>query len=289
VLFFISVFYQNMDEPLQHPDIHPLTTEEPIHATVEPYHGTLAQAMSHLNKVDLTSPLVSPAIIEEKPDPNMLLLSSEDEHTPTDEKEAFLSSSASSSEEEEYDPEKEELLWQTTEANKHIPYTQDMNTSSSKGNRNNSSPATITITDENNNSTTTTGKPKRALRRASTTKRKSDRGHELLVFSEPATLVQKVDRYILTTMYGAGPNGTMSLYDDDDAPPQRRSRAYMVACDFSDESFYAMEWVMGTMMRDGDVLHIVAAVNREDNPDAVKKAGLSLKSEVSFLRSIYCS
>ncbi|KAI8079834.1 uncharacterized protein BX664DRAFT_341573 [Halteromyces radiatus] len=232
---------------------HPLTTEEPVH-TSDQHHETLVQEMQHLNKLE--TPLVSPAIIQDKPDPNILLLSSEDEQTPTDEREVFLSSPSSSDEDEE-DLIQQERLWQTTEANKHIPFTQDMTPDTS-------SPSS----------------KKSQLRRASTTKRKGERGKQLLVFSEPS-LIQKNDRYIVTMMYGAGSTGTM-LLDEEDMTPRRRSRAYMVACDFSDESFYAMEWVMGTMMRDGDELHIVAAVNREDNPDAVKKAGLSLKSELKM-------
>ncbi|CAO3590655.1 unnamed protein product [Absidia cylindrospora] len=153
-----------------------------------------------------------------------------------------------------------------------------MNTSSYTSSKKTNTTTTATI--PTITTTTSSNKAKQQLRRASTTKRKSERGYALLVFSEPPSLVQKVDRYIVTTMYGTGPTGTMMLDDDD--VPRRRSRAYMVACDFSDESFYAMEWVMGTMMRDGDELHIVAAVNREDNPETVKKAGLSLKSELKM-------
>jgi hypothetical protein len=76
--------------------------------------------------------------------------------------------------------------------------------------------------------------------------------------------------------YGAGPEGTLT----EDLKPTRKSRSYLVACDFSDESYHAIEWTMGTMMRDGDKLYVATAVNREDNPEAVKEAGLSLSKEV---------
>jgi hypothetical protein len=55
-----------------------------------------------------------------------------------------------------------------------------------------------------------------------------------------------------------------------------------VACDFSKESLYALEWTMGTMMRDGDELHVSTVINREDNPEAVKATGLDQKGEVGI-------
>jgi hypothetical protein len=64
--------------------------------------------------------------------------------------------------------------------------------------------------------------------------------------------------------------------------PPSKSRRYLVACDFSEESFFAIEWTMGTLMRDGDEIHLVTVVNREDNPELVEAAGMSLSKEVSL-------
>ena len=38
----------------------------------------------------------------------------------------------------------------------------------------------------------------------------------------------------------------------------RRSKRYVLASDLSEESRYALEWAIGTVMRDGDELYVVA-------------------------------
>ncbi|GAA5812591.1 hypothetical protein MFLAVUS_006048 [Mucor flavus] len=112
---------------------------------------------------------------------------------------------------------------------------------------------------------------RKSLRSQSVTVRR-----DLLVFAQKPTVLKKSDRIVVAQRYGAGLNGKI----DQELQPKRRSRGYLVACDFSEESFHAIEWTMGTMMRDGDVLHVVTVVNREDNPEAVKETGLSLSKEL---------
>ncbi|KAI9469330.1 hypothetical protein BDB00DRAFT_263284 [Zychaea mexicana] len=90
----------------------------------------------------------------------------------------------------------------------------------------------------------------------------------LLVFTDPPVTERKRDRIIVTSRYGVV----------NDSP--RKRRLYLAACDFSEESLYALEWAMGTMMRDGDSLYVLTVVNREDNPDTVKAAGLSVAKEL---------
>ncbi|KAI9253176.1 hypothetical protein BY458DRAFT_522290 [Sporodiniella umbellata] len=99
----------------------------------------------------------------------------------------------------------------------------------------------------------------------------------LLVFADKASVTKKSDQIMVKNHYGAGPKGQLA----DHLKPRRKQRSYLVACDFSEESYNAIEWTMGTMMRDGDHLYVVTAVNREDNPEAVKQAGLSLSKELS--------
>lgn len=43
----------------------------------------------------------------------------------------------------------------------------------------------------------------------------------------------------------------------------RRQRMYLVATDLSDEAVYALEWTIGTILRDGDTLFAVYAVDEE--------------------------
>lgn len=114
------------------------------------------------------------------------------------------------------------------------------------------------------------------LRRKSLRSQSVSIRRDLLVFSDHPIVTKKADRIIVHNHYGAGPEGKLAQ----DARPFRRSRGYLVACDFSEESFHSIEWTMGTMMRDGDRLYVVTAVNREDNPETVKQTGLSLSNEV---------
>lgn len=48
----------------------------------------------------------------------------------------------------------------------------------------------------------------------------------------------------------------------------RRQRKYLVATDLSDESVYALEWTIGTILRDGDTLFAVYAVADETSGGA---------------------
>jgi hypothetical protein len=114
------------------------------------------------------------------------------------------------------------------------------------------------------------------LRRKSLRSQSVSIRRDLLVFSDSPIVTKKADRIIVHNHYGAGPDGKL----EKDARPTRRSRGYLVACDFSEESFHCIEWTMGTMMRDGDRLYVATAVNREDNPETVKQTGLSLSKEV---------
>jgi len=121
---------------------------------------------------------------------------------------------------------------------------------------------------------------------------KSVRKRQCLIFQDPPAVVVQPHRITVTMYYGvlppdwdAGIASPMSP-DNTGVPIPRikspsKSRRYLVACDFSEESFFAIEWTMGTLMRDGDEIHLVTVVNREDNPELVEAAGMSLSKEVS--------
>ncbi|KAI8991102.1 hypothetical protein BDF20DRAFT_842694 [Mycotypha africana] len=153
---------------------------------------------------------------------------------------------------DEEDDDMDDELHRITELNRHI----SVNTTNS-----------LSKGDQNTKTTR-----RKSLRSQSPTKRR-----QLLVFADKPNVIKKPDRIIIHNHYGAGPTGTL----EEDLRPMRRRRSYMVACDFSDESFHAIEWTMGTIMRDGDRLHVVTVVNREDNPEVVKEAGLSLSKELT--------
>ncbi|KAJ2964562.1 hypothetical protein NQZ79_g447 [Umbelopsis isabellina] len=122
---------------------------------------------------------------------------------------------------------------------------------------------------------------------------KSVRKRKCLVFQDPPIVVTQPQRITVTMYYGvlppdwdAGITSPTQSIDSPSVPMPRikspsKSRRYLVACDFSEESFFAIEWTMGTLMRDGDEIHLVTVVNREDNPELVEAAGMTLSKEVS--------
>lgn len=91
------------------------------------------------------------------------------------------------------------------------------------------------------------GRGKRNPRR-----RKSVRTHEPLPFSTSRPVFQR-DRCTITLVQG-DPEGTVG---------DRRKRRYVVASDLSEESRYAVEWGIGTVLRDGDDMLIVTVVENE--------------------------
>ena len=60
----------------------------------------------------------------------------------------------------------------------------------------------------------------------------------------------------------------------------RRIRKYLVATDLSDEALYALEWTMGTILRDGDTLYIVYAI--EENASSSKSNDMDSSSPQSI-------
>jgi hypothetical protein len=57
--------------------------------------------------------------------------------------------------------------------------------------------------------------------------------------------------------------GNYGQFQDDAEKGLRRQRVYLVATDISEEAAYALEWTIGTVLRDGDTLLAVYAVDEE--------------------------
>jgi hypothetical protein len=57
--------------------------------------------------------------------------------------------------------------------------------------------------------------------------------------------------------------GNYSQFQQDAENGLRRQRVYLVATDISEEAAYALEWTIGTVLRDGDTLLAVYAVDEE--------------------------
>ena len=100
-------------------------------------------------------------------------------------------------------------------------------------------------------------------------RRKSTRHHEPLPLHTSRPIFQR-DRCTIVLTQG----------DPEAKRGQRKLRTYVVASDMSEESRYAVEWGIGTVLRDGDELMIVNIVENES------KGELSNKSSISFPHSI---
>ena len=56
----------------------------------------------------------------------------------------------------------------------------------------------------------------------------------------------------------------------------RRQRVYLVATDLSEEAAYALEWTIGTVLRDGDTLLAVYAVDEETGVGGAEGTGVAI-------------
>lgn len=57
--------------------------------------------------------------------------------------------------------------------------------------------------------------------------------------------------------------GDWAAMEDEISDGRRRARLYLVATDLSDEAIYALEWTIGTILRDGDTMIAMYAVDEE--------------------------
>lgn len=58
----------------------------------------------------------------------------------------------------------------------------------------------------------------------------------------------------------------------------RRTRSYLVATDLSEESVYALEWTIGTILRDGDTMYAIYAIDEESSSSSAKPSETDLPS-----------
>ena len=78
------------------------------------------------------------------------------------------------------------------------------------------------------------------------------------IYSSPDT--NRVIRQIVRGQY--------AVFQNEAEQGLRRQRAYLVATDLSEEAAYALEWTIGTVLRDGDSMIAVYAVDEESGTGA---------------------
>lgn len=110
-------------------------------------------------------------------------------------------------------------------------------------------------------SSLTSGPRSNARRRRSTKVEKQD----LLPITTSRPQFSR-DQCTITMVHG---NPTQALKD-----VGRRKKTYMVASDFSEESRYAVEWAIGTVLRDGDDLWIVNVAETDSKLDPPEGANV---------------
>lgn len=81
------------------------------------------------------------------------------------------------------------------------------------------------------------------------------------------TIIFTEDRTIRTIKRGEYPSSFSG---------SKRIRSYLVSIDLSSESLYALEWAIGTIVRDYDIMMIVEAIDKDDKDD---KGILELEKE----------
>lgn len=67
--------------------------------------------------------------------------------------------------------------------------------------------------------------------------------------------------------------GDYTQFAEDAQKGLRRQRVYLVSTDLSDEAAYALEWTIGTVLRDGDTLLAVYAVDEDAGVTAIDATG----------------
>jgi hypothetical protein len=82
--------------------------------------------------------------------------------------------------------------------------------------------------------------------------------------------------------------GNYDKFQDDAEAGLRRQRVYLVATDISEEAAYALEWTIGTVLRDGDTLLAVYAVDEETGIGGTESAstGTTAQQESDSLKKM---
>lgn len=89
---------------------------------------------------------------------------------------------------------------------------------------------------------------------------KLDRRPAELVFSDPPFLVSRPDYIEVSFDYGVSQNHSS-------IKPKR----YMIMADFGEESMYALKWGIGTLLRNGDELHVASVASIDEDVEDMDK------------------
>jgi len=66
----------------------------------------------------------------------------------------------------------------------------------------------------------------------------------------------------------------------------KRQRTYLVSSDLSPQATYAMEWAIGTVLREGDTCWIVQALGKDDEPHEEKDRDTNARGLVEEVKRL---
>lgn len=72
--------------------------------------------------------------------------------------------------------------------------------------------------------------------------------------------------------------GNFAAIQNEAEEGRRRQRKYVLATDLSEESVYAMEWAIGTVLRDGDTMYCLYAMHEDPNASSSVQVGEGAKA-----------
>ncbi|CAG8035130.1 unnamed protein product [Penicillium salamii] len=72
--------------------------------------------------------------------------------------------------------------------------------------------------------------------------------------------------------------GNFSSLQDQGDGGRRRRRKYLIATDLSEESVYALEWTIGTVLRDGDTIYAIYVIHEDSTTTSAVQVGEGAKA-----------
>ena len=92
-------------------------------------------------------------------------------------------------------------------------------------------------------------------------------------------VVHSPDRTVITLIRG-------EFLQMEKAGEFKRQRKYLVSSDLSPQATYAMEWAIGTVIREGDTCWIAQALGKEDEPHEEKDREANARAMVEEVKSL---
>lgn len=91
------------------------------------------------------------------------------------------------------------------------------------------------------------------------------------------------NRHVKMILRGAW--GSFQDHDEEEHEYRHEPRLYLVCSDLSNEATYALEWTVGTLLKDGDTLLAISAIEDEHAPKLAEHEEPSLEISMESLKA----